>query len=286
MLASLIAPVICEALVSPSPSGFGLPSSVLPEVTISAFADNAGDLGRFSAARWSLLINSSALRSVLAISHPSTDSAERRSQTADLRELADTIYHEARHCQQAFWINAMVQQQYQNFVDIPNISRWPSVSATGRGKMIAAIKAAAIQPIPDEPSALIGIKRMAVGMYLWQLNAWRNAAWYPSYAPDAATFEQEIAKVRAAAADLLQHAGLGGTPIDVDAMATEPFKAYAAYASRPWENDAFFCGELASAYWNQINGLGMPTLPADKCSRIYERADRYSRPTGTASGGD
>ncbi|KAE8757846.1 hypothetical protein FSO04_21845 [Paraburkholderia madseniana] len=88
------------------------------------------------------------------------------------------------------------------------------------------------------------------------------------HAPDAATFEQETAKVRAAA------------------MATEPFKTYAAYASRPWENDAFSCRELASAYWNQINGLRMPTLPADKCSRIYERADRYSRPTGTASGGD
>ncbi|RQP62810.1 hypothetical protein DF013_35940, partial [Burkholderia ubonensis] len=83
---------------------------------------------------------------------------------------------------------------------------------------------------------------MAVGQYVYVLNVWRKYNYLPSYLPNRAALEDEFQRAREAAIDLLQHVGIGGTPIDVDAMVAEPNTCYCDYTARPWENDAFFCG--------------------------------------------
>jgi hypothetical protein len=71
-----------------------------------------------------------------------------------------------------------------------------------------------------------------------------------------------------------QHTGLGGTPIDVEQMVDDsPTTPAVGYASRPWEDDAFVCGQLADAYWDYFSGQELRTLPADECSAHYELAN-------------
>ncbi|MFX1765842.1 hypothetical protein PWP93_25280 [Paraburkholderia sp. A1RI-2L] len=62
----------------------------------------------------------------------------------------------------------------------------------------------------------------------------------------------------------------GGTPIDIDAMVETPSGCRRDYSGRPWENDAFFCGDMATAYWKAKMGLLFKTFPEDQCSRAYE----------------
>lgn len=285
VLTILVSPVIEAALCATTPGDFGIPRSARPVINIYVSGDKIADQGGFTAQTWQLAINADCLRPLFSDEVVSHETSARRQQTQPLREFADTLYHEARHCQQSFWINAMVQQQPQNFTDTPNIAKWPLVAAAFYDAALAAIVVAAKEQIPDEPAAITGIKRMAVGQYLWQLNAWRGAGWYPPFASDGTSLDQEIAKARAAAADLLLHAGLGGTSIDVDKMAAEPYRSYVDYTGRPWEDDAFFCAQVATAYWNQLSGLALYTLPADQCSRIYERTYSRSAPAERLAGG-
>jgi hypothetical protein len=193
----------------------------------------------------------------------------KRTVTKSASELAKTLYHEARHCQQFFWITAMVQQQPQNFEGTPNIAKWPAAIARNSKEARAAIALAANTPIPDEPSALIGIKRMAISEYFRTIKIWQTVQWYPPFAPDGASLAEEVANARTAAVDLLQNSGIGGTPIDVDKMAAEPTAQMQDYAGRPCENDGFFCETIAGNYWDLFSGKALRTMPADECSPFY-----------------
>jgi hypothetical protein len=133
--------------------------------------------------------------------------------------------------------------------------------------------------MPDEPAALISLKRMAVGQYTYTLNIWRKSNYYYPFG-DMNTLKDEFRRARTEAIDLLQHVGIGGTAIDVDTMVGEPCQCSrdtTGYSSRPWENDAFFCGEMATAYWRAELGEGLKTYPADECSREYEHADSNAK---------
>ncbi|MDB5834147.1 MAG: type secretion protein ImpA, partial [Caballeronia sp.] len=290
-LASLIRPIVGAALSGPSAAGFGIPEIAWPAIKIAAFdGGNAIAMGMFTAAKWELAVNETWLHSIFKDTPSGKEAAAdfKRTVTQSVRELAKTLYHEARHCQQSFWINAMVQRQPQNFEGTANIAKWPVVSA-GDGKVArTAIALAASTPIPDEPSALIGIKRMAIGEYLREVKVWEAARWYPPYAPDETSLAQEVANARIAAVSLLQNTGMGSTPIDVDKMAAEPYAQMQDYAGRPWEDDAFFCEEVAGGYWNLFSGQAFRTLPADQCSPAYVLASKApSRvvPTNPADAG-
>jgi len=76
---------------------------------------------------------------------------------------------------------------------------------------------------------------------------------------------------RKAAIDLLQHTGIGGTPIDVDKMAAQPYELRADYTGRPWEDDAFYCEQLAGNYWD---GSTLELVAVDQCGRAHELASR------------
>ncbi|SMG54817.1 hypothetical protein SAMN06265784_1075 [Paraburkholderia susongensis] len=42
-----------------------------------------------------------------------------------------------------------------------------------------------------------------------------------------------------------------------------------AYSSRPWENDAFVCGDMETAYWKANSGLALKTYSSNWCSHAY-----------------
>jgi len=243
-----------------------------------------GEQGAFTPNSWSLFLNAGMLQAMFRIKAsdvaPVSDGPNRNDQLEPLKIFADTLYHEARHCQQWFWIFALVQQHPDNFSTIPNITRWPKSLLDGRQSQATVIaRLSEKQPIPTDPAALVSLKRMAVSQYLYTLNIWFNAGYHPAFAPNANALNDEVHHARAMAIDLLQHVGIGGTSIDVDAMVAEPGKCYCDYTARPWENDAFFCGETASAYWvADINpNMALKTYQADQCSRAYENADKDNK---------
>jgi len=282
-LFDLVRPVVSSALTSPA-AGFGIPESAVP-VNVCFYTpppgSPSGEQGTFIPNDWSLNLNANMLEPMFRIKTPAraSDVANRNDQLEPLRRLADTLYHEARHCQQWFWIFALVQQHFDNFEAAPDIAKWPMELITSSPRTsqqaLATVGLAAKQALPVEPTALVSLKRMAVGQYLYTLNLWRSAKppYYPSFAPNAAQMDGIFHHAREAAIDLLQHVGIGGTSIDVDAMVAEPSRCYCDYTARPWENDAFVCGEMATAYWKADLGLGLKTYAEDQCSRAYEHAD-------------
>ncbi|MCE4574329.1 DUF2345 domain-containing protein [Caballeronia sp. CLC5] len=242
-----------------------------------------GEQGTFFPNYWSLYLNVTHFEPMFRIKSPApaSDTGSRDEQLTPLRIFADTLYHEARHCQQWFWIFAFVQQHADNFETTPNISKWPTDLVTNIANAVdlasAIVRLAENQSIPAEPTTLISLKRMAIGQYVYSLNSFRRSGTCPKFLPDAAALEDEYKRARASAIDLLQHVGIGGTAIDVDAMVAEPNRCYRDYTARPWENDAFVCGEMAAAYWRDDLGLGITTYAPEQCSRAYEHADENKK---------
>ncbi|AYZ63700.1 hypothetical protein EGY31_11080 [Burkholderia multivorans] len=289
-LADLVRPIITAALTSPT-AGFGIPEHGVP-IQLGLYAPSPnnppGEQGAFRPNDWSLLLSVSELAPMFRIrkAEPPSNMADRRQQLDPLKVFADTLYHEARHCQQWFWIFALVQQHPDNFETIPNIAKWPSVlsnsysthnTSEGKSQAQSIVELTAKHRIPNDTATLISLKRMAIGQYVYTLNVWRRLKYRPPYLAHATAMESEYQRAHAAATDLLQHVGIGGTPIDVDAMVAEPNTCYCDYTARPWENDAFFCGEMATAYWGAELGLALKTYQVDQCSRAYELADAHHK---------
>jgi len=92
---------------------FALPVNAVPVVVVSD--KESGAQGEFSAQTWALTIYAAALQKLF--DYDPTDERTQRDTDARmrLRDFADTIFHETRHCQQYFWIYAMAQQQVENF---------------------------------------------------------------------------------------------------------------------------------------------------------------------------
>lgn len=270
----LLRPTMAAALTSQT-GGFGIPPEALPTL-VSYTPGNALEQGAFSVEYWRMQISFLRLKGLIESKEGAAKTKAGRSLLVrPLSSLADTLYHESRHCQQDFFIYALIQQHPENFENIPNIQKWPmamgNLRKSSSTSALEIIYLAAKQPLPDDRTALLSLKRMAVGLYTYYLDRWRSQGYWPPYLSGMPEMEVEFQRARTAAIDLLQHVGLGGTPIDVDGMLGEPPSCAAGYTGRPWENDAFFCGDMAAAYWEEVSGNLLKTYPADQCSRDYER---------------
>ncbi|MFP5472257.1 MAG: hypothetical protein ACLGJD_01350, partial [Gammaproteobacteria bacterium] len=169
------------------------------------------------------------------------------------------------------WMSALVQQHPFDYVHLPNIHL---VWATLMPPKYHAL--AAKTPLPNEPSALVGLHRMVIAMY-YQLLCYFDSANKkkpdrPGYLPDV--LRTEIPLARKAAYELLQDVGLGGKPIDVDQMAmAEPGSL--GYRMRPWEEDSFACEEVVKHLWNGAPGAALPQ--PGFCTRLFDIASNSVR---------
>jgi type VI secretion system secreted protein VgrG len=240
-------------------TAFALPSEGVPTILVptDAGARQLGinpedkDLkGLMRANDWLLIATKAGVMSII--------NAARRSDIElqdPLCAFASTLYHEARHAQQFFWVLATMQQFPADYDDLPNIRRFWKAVVPAR-----IFQLAAVTPVPDEPSARAGLKRMVVGMYYWQLSradaANKRNPDKPAYLADV--LPTEIPLARKAAYDLLQNVGLGGLSIDVDAMAKGDAGS-AGYRMQPWEEDSFVCEEVVKRLWRGDSGNFLPT---------------------------
>jgi type VI secretion system secreted protein VgrG len=231
-------------------TAFALPVGAIPEIMIlrdkearelGMDPDDENLKGVMRLNDWWLVACKGGVTSMINVANKGT--AEELSDC--VRDFASTLFHEARHAQQFFWAAAMAQQFPQDYPTLPHLARY------WRENLPPAIaQLAATTPVPDEPSARAGIHRMVVGMYYWQLTFVAQANQRRPHEPGYLSniLPTELSSARKAAHDLLQHVGLGGQPIDVDAMARGP-SGGGGYRMRPWEEDSFVCDELVKRLW-------------------------------------
>ncbi|WP_234194422.1 type VI secretion system Vgr family protein, partial [Pseudacidovorax sp. NFM-22] len=254
---------------------FGLPEDAMPRIRIPTDEEaqalgltdfeNVDLKGVMRPTDWLLVGYKGGLLSILAAANGGGDVGDA------VREFASTLYHEARHAQQYFWMSALVQQHPLDYVHLPNIQLiWATLMPQEYREV------AAKTPLPNEPSALVGLHRMVIAMY-YQLLCYYDSANKkkpdrPGYLPDV--LRTEIPLARKAAYELLQDVGLGGKPIDVDQMATaEPGSL--GYRMRPWEEDSFACEEVVKHLWNGAPGAALP--PPGFCTRLFDIASNSVR---------
>ncbi|WP_322048849.1 hypothetical protein [Paraburkholderia sp. J67] len=282
----LIKPIIGAPLASHA-DGFGIPESAMPAI-VSYTPSSSFEQGAFAPNSWEMRLNLGTLEDIFKVKEVAPTAGGRESQTQKLESFADTLYHESRHCQQSFWIFALITQHPENFEKISEISNFPALitSPTMGGTRISriALDLASKAALPDDTSAFISLKRMAVGQYCQNLYTWIKGGYWPPYLESLDAAKDHYMKVRAAAIDLLQNVGLGGTPIDVDAMVEVKKGCTWDYSGRPWENDAFFCGDMATAYWKPFFGLNLYTHATDQCSHAYELAYMHKPANSTNNG--
>ncbi|CAL8473907.1 type VI secretion system Vgr family protein [Caballeronia sp. S22] len=297
-MSSLIASVLYDALTS-SLGGFALPETALPSIKFESFrvsVDNrniSNSQGGFTAARWDLCINTDRLDDIFK--GDMKDVGARSLRLKGVRTLAMTLYHETRHCQQSFWMYALVQTQPENFCgqlgkenktlpDLPNIKFWPNEEAINAAAK-QVVKITARQSVPENIAALISIKRMAVSYYWFYLGFNRQNDSRPGFLTNEAAMAEELAKAREFTTDLMKNTGLGGTAVDIDDMAVGSVRRNVDYSGRPWEDDAFFSEEVAGCYWDHVDVSGELVLPEpDVCSPKFvtdSRASEYIARTNT-----
>jgi type VI secretion system secreted protein VgrG len=265
-------------------TAFGLPAGGMPKVLIPR-DDEARELGMNPDDKdlkglmrcwdWLLVACKGGVTSMI----DAAKSGDPDELTERIREFASTLYHEARHAQQFFWVAAMAQQFHQDYATLPNMRGfWKSAMPS------EIFELAGTTPVPDEPSARAGLHRMVIGMYYWQLT--RLQALVERY-PDkrfafADILPTELPLARKAAYDLLEHVGLGGLSIDVDAMAKGEGGS-AGYRMQPWEEDGFICDELVKRLWSGDPGILLPEPGFCTTALRYTLQSRGNGASGEAS---
>ena len=272
-LANELRIVIGKLLTSPAAGEFALPKAAVPLVVISdeLIGKTEGTKGVFTHGTWTLALYSYALAPIFSVK-------EKWEAKSKIQDFVDTVCHETRHCQQFFWMFAMAQRGEAYFPDLPNIKEWPLAGAVEGSPSKDVAELSGKYAIPDDSLARAGIKQMAIGAYIWCLWFYKKEAegkiknnktpWYPKYAPDAYALDQEYMEMKKKAEELLNDVGAGGTPIDVERMVQD--ERGEGYHSRPWENDAFYCGNMAGSYWQY--GVPLDGMGANQCSRLYAAA--------------
>jgi type VI secretion system secreted protein VgrG len=240
-------------------TAFGLPAGAMPTLLIpeddeakrlSLNPDDKDLKGQMRSRDWLLVACKGGVTSMI----DATKSGDPDELQGRIREFASTMYHEARHAQQFFWVAAMAQQFPQDYANLPNMRGfWKSAMPS------EIFELAGTTPVPAEPSARAGLHRMVIGMYYWQLTridagVKRNPGKRFAFADILPT---ELPLARKAAYDLLENVGLGGLSIDVDAMAKAEGGG-TGYRMQPWEEDSFVCDELVKRLWSGDPGNLLP----------------------------
>ncbi|WP_167760266.1 type VI secretion system Vgr family protein [Paraburkholderia pallida] len=228
-----IKPTLWEALSS---GAFGLPKGssslkdkpgAMPEI-VFVTPENAANygfekdyLGGFVGIFWIIAINISKINRII----------ENKGgfRAIDVSELAGTFYHEARHCQQKFWMISLFSNHRDDYKHFKNMDNY--VAATVR----ESVRNLALStPFPADDRVRIGVHRMLIFDYYWSIIGTTGKSGFNFLQADAAIAETELCKL------------LAVTPEQARQMADRK----SGYRSHLHEEDAFICGELVDLYWN------------------------------------
>ncbi|MBB3259113.1 hypothetical protein F4827_003987 [Paraburkholderia bannensis] len=175
-----------------------------------------------------------------------------------LRDLAATIYHESRHCQQTFWMMSLFFTYPDDYVQLPGISTMFKYSALESIKVIAEKT-----PFPNDNLVKIGVHPMLIFYYWWFIVAEKVSSpgfklFDPMFA-DADKVQAEVCKLRSV------------TPEQAQLMGQyEP-----GYRSHYHEEDAYATEDAVKQYWRDPNHsfFSIPVYAQENTSKSSENSE-------------
>jgi len=147
-----------------------------------------------------------------------------------LKTLADTLYHEARHCQQTFWMMALLQQHSSDYAMFSSAMH---VYKTNCPKEI--FEAAAKTKIPEDARIATGLHRMLIFHYYWMISYMQNQPRGAYVKPDVPIAQSEVCKLLRVSPE----------------TAAKMVSFEEGYRSQLHEEDAYACAEVVQAYWDR-----------------------------------
>ncbi|NIE66430.1 type VI secretion system Vgr family protein [Burkholderia sp. Ax-1719] len=260
---AMIAEAVAGALTTALQYGpFSIPSNVLPKISIATPEDikyfnlhPRETLAVFSADRWSMMIGQVYLESVLKAARKKIE-AEKTNEGGSSRDvlswaasgLAKTIFHEARHCQQTFWITSLFFSYPQDYAQYHGMEfMFKAVIKPEQ------LKVASTTPFPSDERVKVGIHRMLIFYYWWRVASLKDTAGWEPLAGDFDRIQQDICTLR------------GATPEQAAKMA----KRETGYYTHYHEEDAFATEYAVDQYWNTPNGAFV--LNPGVCTKQYEQ---------------
>ncbi|CAB3754369.1 type IV secretion protein Rhs [Burkholderia sp. MSh2] len=181
---------------------------------------SASFIGRY----WTIAIQETEITKIVKSSNNPT------SLDGTLKAFADMLYHEARHCQQAFWMMALLQQHPN---DYSMFSQATQVYESSFSK--AAFLAAKKINVPDDARVAAGLHRMLVFHYYWMILYMQNQAGGSYVKPDVPIAQAEVCKLLRVPSE----------------TAAKMASFEEGYRSQLHEEDAYACAEVVQAYWNR-----------------------------------
>ncbi|HEX7935151.1 MAG TPA: hypothetical protein VF573_19020 [Paraburkholderia sp.] len=240
-LAAVILPAVRAPIWSALQAGpFGMPDGVakqggaMPAMVIVS-DENAARYhfpnaahGTFLAESWTLCLSRWDVEDIIRTMKgaPATNGA--------LTDFADTVYHEARHCQQLFWQIALLGAFPEDYSEFPGMQECFRQIA---GREI--FRLASTTPFPNDAPARAGIHAMLMFYYYWVITKLKGVAGWEFIQADIEKVETEVCKVR------------NVTPEQARTMAV-------TYTSYLHEQDAFLCGEVVQYCWTGRSQLRNP----------------------------
>ncbi|WP_230461712.1 MULTISPECIES: hypothetical protein [Burkholderia cepacia complex] len=178
----------------------------------------------FVASKWVIAIQEKEVAQIIAVTN---DAAALDSK---LQSFAELLYHEARHCQQLFWMMALLRQHPDDYVKFTKIL---NLYKTYIQKNI--YEATQKITIPDGNLITTGLHRMLIFHYYWMILYIQPQAGGAYVKPDLPIAQSEVCKL------------LNVSPEAATKMAS--FEA--GYRSQLHEEDAYACAEVVRGYWNR-----------------------------------
>ncbi|HKT97063.1 MAG TPA: type VI secretion system tip protein VgrG, partial [Paraburkholderia sp.] len=260
-ITAVIAPAVQEAVWAALQDGpFGLPRgrpggdklSAMPDVKIIG-PDNAPKYsmkptyaGGFIASRWILGVAQFCIERIIGgLSHQSD---------YWLMDLAATLYHEARHCQQKYWIISLFNTNQDDYRKFLNIAKYYGITVN---KNIYEL--ASRQPFPKDERVRIEVHRMLVFEYYWSIVNRPDDSFYDFVVQDFEVVQDEVCKMRNVTPEVAQkmakhNPGYRSHLHEEDAYATE--KPVRNYWSRPDYQFLFNPGSCTDDYANTLRVVG------------------------------
>ncbi|WP_042298471.1 type VI secretion system Vgr family protein, partial [Paraburkholderia bannensis] len=248
---------------------FGLPFTAMPGIVVVTVSNAAAygfalagwEAAVFGANSWkigiadpplNLLYN--ALDKIDAAEDEIKKQAALASFDARLGDLAATIYHESRHCQQIFWMVSLLHtypDDYKQFSGIEIVFE-SSVLESPR-------KIADSTSFPNDSLARIGVHRMLIFYYWWFITVNREKGslyepWAPIFA-DADKVHAEVAKMRGVTLEQATQMGQRAEP---------------GYYTHYHEEDAYAAEDSVKQYWAHPDHAAL--VNPGTCTRHYRDA--------------
>ncbi|OXJ13544.1 type VI secretion system Vgr family protein [Burkholderia sp. AU6039] len=178
----------------------------------------------FSIPKWTIIIQETEILKII------TSSNNAAALNGNLKAFADLLYHEARHCQQAFWMMALLNQHSDDY------SLFQKINAVYQQYIHEDIYAIAKKTqIPSDARVATGLHRMLIFHYYWMISYLQNQTGGSYLKPDVPIAQAEVCKLLRVSPE----------------TAAKMVRFEEGYRSQLHEEDAYACAEVVQAYWDR-----------------------------------